>query len=69
MNRKHWWHCRGPFLHEWGYNDAFFVPMRGCLRDGCDRTEWDYDLRRMKEREERSNAPCTEAVGRTDGGQ
>ena len=50
MQRARFWHCRGPFFHHWGYNGAWFAPMRGCLREGCSRVEWDYSYKRMKAR-------------------
>lgn len=53
MERRRWWHCRGPFFHRWGYNESPFFPMRGCLRDGCDYVTFDYSEKRIKERVER----------------
>jgi hypothetical protein len=53
LKRKRFWHCRGPFFHQWGYNAAPMFPLRGCLRDGCDFLQPDFDYKRIKRRAER----------------
>jgi len=56
VKRARWWHCRGPFFHRWGYNAAPFLPLRGCLRDGCAFVAFDYSEKRIRDRMEKWSA-------------